>query len=222
MKYWAIFAAAAALLLIGRCSAPDIPNWEREAWRRASRSALNKKNVVIDSLVELGESHKLRADSLERIAVSRFMKAESRPDTTTPPEANPSDSVRYWRSQSEYERSQKETYREAYLGQVQVTISERLRASVAEEARDSLMVVNSALKGLLARGVELSEKADRGCRVLYLLPCPVPYLGGGYDLLERAPYLFAGVATDGRVSLYAEASLGRQWQAASVGVTVTF
>lgn len=163
VKPLAWIAAAAMLLLIGRCSAPDTTDQERANWRREARAEVNKKNLVIDSLTELGLEHKQRADSLETVTRSHFVKVEHDTTFIPLPDTSPSDSVRYWKAKAE-------GYRDAYLGQIQVTISERLRAEAAEAARDSSQSDNRALKILLSQGVAISEASE--CKVAGFIPCP--------------------------------------------------
>jgi hypothetical protein len=164
-----VFGAAAALLLIGRCSAPDVSSRERENWRNESRLAIARKNLVIDSLIERGLAlEQLAARQQAKVdTVVRVVEAIPEPDTT------PSDSARYWKAKAE-------GWETAYRGQVEVTISERLRASLAEEARDSLRVERDHLKNLLAQGVHL----DQGeCEIIFGINCPSRMTTGALALV---------------------------------------
>ena len=164
-----IFAAAAALLLVGRCSAPDVSSQERERWRAGTRLALAKKDLAIDSLTERGLELERRATQ-QQATVDTLVRVV---ETVTPPDTTPSDSVRYWKATAQ-------GWEAAYRGQLEVTISERLRATVAEEARDSLRVERDQLKAFLAQGLKL----DKGeCEIIFGINCPSRNVTGALALV---------------------------------------
>ena len=166
---WVIFGAAAALLLIGRCSAPDVSSEERERWRAGTRLALAKKDLAIDSLTERGLELERRA-ARQQATVDTVVRVV---ENVTPPDTTASDSVRYWKAKAD-------GWESAYRGQVEVTISVRLRAVTAEMARDSLRVERDQLKALLAQGVEL----DNGeCEIIFGINCPSRTVTGALALV---------------------------------------
>ena len=164
-----IFGAAAALLLIGRCSAPDVSSEERANWRAESKLAIAKKDILIDSLVEAGLEHQ-REDARRQAKVDTLVQVV---ENVTPPDTTASDSVRFWKAKAD-------GWESAYRGQVEVTISVRLRAVTAEMARDSLRVERDQLKALLAQGVEL----DNGeCEIIFGINCPSRNVTGALALV---------------------------------------